>query len=71
MIKAGQHLMCTPSKRHCQESVTLELMAILKLHFFKKLIFAQNTPLQNNGIFQKKKKAAISDFDYSCNDFVL
>ena len=52
MINAGQYLMCTPSKRYCQESVTLEFMAILKLPFFKKLIFAQNTPPQNNGIFQ-------------------
>ena len=59
MINAGQHLMCPPTKRHCQESVTLEFMAILKLPFFKKLIFAQNTPPQNNGFFQKRTLSTI------------
>lgn len=38
-----------------KQLVTLEFMAILKLpFFFKKVIFAQNTPPRNNGIFQKR-----------------
>ena len=43
-------------KKIQKQLVTLEFMAILKLpfFFFKKVIFAQNTPPQNNGIFQKR-----------------
>ena len=59
MIDTGQHLMCPPTKRHCQESVTLRFMAFLKLSVFKKLIFAQNTPPQNNGFFQKRTLSTI------------
>ena len=59
MINAGQHLICAPTKRHCQESVTFKFMAILRFPFFKKLIFAQNTPPQNNGIVQNRTLSTI------------